>query len=192
MSDVHDPGPDVRAVWQRTTDPRFDVSLDDVRKRARRFRARIKRRNLREYVACVFVIAVFGFYAVHFQPLLMKIGSVLICLAAIFIAIVLHRKGHAGRSDLSGDCRSFHADELRRQYDLLRTVWLWYLLPFVPGLVLFRAGAHTLMPANRQMAGVAGDVVCLAIFLFIGWLNRRSARKLKRELDQLQSPAKEE
>ncbi len=192
MSDVHDPGPDVRAVWQRTTDPRFDVSLDDVRKRAQRFRARIKRRNLREYVACVFVIAVFGFYAVHFPPLLMKIGAVCTCLAAVFVAMTLSRKGRAGTSDLSGDCRSFHAEELRRQYDLLRTIWLWYLLPFVPGLVLFQIGMTSFLPADRQINGVAGDAICLAVFIFAGWLNHRAARKLKRELDQLQSPPKEE
>ena len=185
MTEPTEPGADLHSLWQWQTDPRFDQSIDDVRKRAKAFQGRIGRRNRIEFSACAFVVLIFAGYAVYFPSPLIKLGSVLICVAAVFVAFTLFRNGRAAPADLSGDCRSFHAAALRQQYDLLRTVWLWYLLPFVPGLVLFQAGAALRAPAHHHMAGFISDLTFVAVFVFIGWINHKVARKLKLELEQL-------
>jgi hypothetical protein len=73
--------------------------------------------------------------------------------------------------------------ELIRQRDLLRSVWGWYLLPFVPGLLLILVGVALERPERRDW--LAPGIVAAVTFVGIGLLNQRVARKLQRRLDDL-------
>jgi hypothetical protein len=82
-------------------------------------------------------------------------------------------------------CREFHRSQLVRQRDLLRSVWLWYLLPFVPGLLLIQIGRAAGDP-SRPLRVVMSATISVLVFLGIGWLNQRAARKLDREIEGLE------
>ncbi len=188
---------DLRTFWQNQEPENLPVDLDVVRKMAARFHRKIYWRNIREYFAAVIVVSAYGYYIYRFHNLTVRIGSALVIAAALWVTYRISRKGSptalgAGIEDRA--CIDFHRAELLRQRDLLSTVWSWYLFPFVPGLVVFLAG---LMQMNlnkpgahvhlRDIAPGYGVVlaVCAATFIFLGWLNRRGARKLQKQIDSL-------
>ncbi len=114
----------------------------------------------------------------------MQAGSGLIVLGVLFISLFLFFNGRADREGASAseDCRDFHRKALVRQRDLLNRVWLWYLLPMVPGLTLFVWGLSQNSAPWRSAASIA---FLVAVFAGIGLLNSWGARCLQKEIDRL-------
>jgi len=81
-------------------------------------------------------------------------------------------------------CRDFHRSQLARQRDLLRSIWTWYLLPFVPGLLFLFIGRAAADPGGASRVALSA-IVGVLMFLGIGWLNERAARGLDREIEML-------
>ena len=84
---------------------------------------------------------------------------------------------------------SRYREELRRQQSALRTVWLWYLGPLVPGLVLFTIGMGRLIehaPGSRRPMWPF-VVVMVAVFAAVWLLNLWGARRLQHQIDELSS-----
>ena len=54
-------------------------------------------------------------------------------------------------------CLEFHRSELVRQRDLLRSVWWWYLLPFVPGMLLIPVGSSLDDPLGLLALGIVSQ-----------------------------------
>jgi hypothetical protein len=173
------------------------AELCDVPQAAQRFQRRIVWRNLREYAAGAVVTASFGYYISAFHSALIRTGCGLVIAGTLFVVFTLHKRGAARTVPSEGElraCVDFHRKELQRQRDLLRGVWLRYLLPFVPGLIVFRAGileralgqptapAHAVAIVTRFTLAVAA---CAVVFVGIGKLNQRAADKLQREIDAL-------
>ena len=77
----------------------------------------------------------------------------------------------------------FTRSELVRQRDLLRSVWWWYLLPFVPGMLLILVGYS--LEGSELWDLLPSATVVAVTFVGIGLLNQRVARKLQRRLDEL-------
>src|SRR5438132_173612 len=127
---------DLCRVWQNQPVENVAMSLEEIRNRAQQFRAKIQRRNLREYLAAVFVVAVFAFYIYKFPNPLIRIGSGLIIAGALWAIYQLHRRT-APRNLPTGlalvGSVEFYRQELVRQRDALHSVWTWYLLPMIPG-----------------------------------------------------------
>lgn len=184
--DLNDP----RNLWQNQEEERVIITLDDVRSSAVRFERRIRRRNLREYGAGAIVIVFLGamLWFGHLRgwqpapPLLYIAGT-------IYVLFQLHRRGAAGSLPIDAGLRAsldFHIRELERQRDALQTVWMWYLLPFLPGFV-----AEFLVVAARPRSTAAGLIGFSVIFLgaFVGvWrLNEWGARKLDRKIQELRA-----
>src|SRR5580704_15777983 len=98
----------------------------------------------------------------------------------------LHRRGSARSLPADAGLRAsldFHLRELKRQGDALHTVWLWYLLPFVPGFVaaLLVQAAKSGINARLIVSGVV-----LVVLLFGIWgLNEWTARKIDRRIQEL-------
>ena len=120
----------------------------------------------------------------------------------VYSMVVLHRNGSARRVPaalVGGSCVDFHRDELRRQRDLLLGVWRWYLLPLVPGLLVFLTGGLVQalqlpgVSARRGvvLAGFGAVALALALLLLgVAKLNHWAARRLQRELDALEELAR--
>lgn len=111
--------------------------------------------------------------------------------AALFAAWQLHRRASAVAPEMAGaePIYDFVRGQLVRQRDALKSIFWWYILPFLPGMGLVLAG-NGLDPAI-EAAGPPHWVRWLAlaaIFMIFGgiwWLNRLGARKLQKRIDEI-------
>ncbi len=162
------------------------MSAEEVRGLAQRFERTVSRRNRREYVAAAFVVVWFGVWAWFAESAVVALGGWLVALAALWVVFHLHRRGAARRpageqEGMSG--LEFHRSELVRQRDLLRSVWWWYLLPFVPGMLLILVGYS--LEGSKRWVLLPPGIFAAVTFVGIGLLNQRVARKLQRRIDDL-------
>lgn len=185
------PSSDIKKIWSTQATEGFTMSLDEIRARSTKLQRMVGNRNLREYLAAIFVIILFGFYAWIFPSLLMKAGSVLIMLGTLVVVWQLHKRGSAQSTPLGVSVHehiAFHRSELIRQRDALRSVPIWYLAPFVPGLVVFLLGLSLRAPATwlafLTMGASAG--FCALIFGLVWWLNKWAASQLQKQIDALE------
>lgn len=186
----HDP---LHELWASGQGEKFTMSITELTARSDRFRSRIHRRNLIEYVAAALVVGVFGWLAFIVPTWSVRVGAVLIMLAAIYISWRLHKVGSLSQDHVSADhLASVYRRELVRQSHALKTVWRWYLLPFVPGIVVFVLGTNIEAGASLPVWAIAiSSAISLGfvalIFLGIWALNAHAARKLDKEIEALES-----
>ncbi len=177
----------MKKVWQDQESESDRISLDRICERASRFQKSIWWRNFREYVGAGVGVSVFALYLWHFDTPLIRIGSTLTIVGCLYVVIQLHRRGSARNSpqDLGATrCLQFHRRELERQRDSLEQIWGWYLLPFVPGLVVFSIGRgmeRGVPWTNLGLYAAIGGV----LFWLIAELNKWAARKLQKQIDAL-------
>ena len=165
----------------------FDV--DELRRRAQRFDRGVRRRNLREYVAAILVAAATVYFAVVRDEPITRLGC-LVTLAGTAIAVwQLHRRTDIDASDparLAAPLATHYRDELCRQRDALRSVWLWYVLPLLPGPELMLLGRHL---AGHLPISKPGDLAIFLLMPIVGLLvlllNLHGARRLQRRIDAL-------
>ena len=183
----------LRDLWTSDQGEKFTMSVSELTAKSNHFHARIRRRNITEYIAAALVIGVFGWIAFLVPVWSIKIGAILIIAAALYISWKLHEIG--GASDptelTSGQSlASHHRAALVRQRDALQSVWRWYLLPFVPGMLVFTIGTTletgTGIPLSAMLATCATSLGFItAIFYGVHALNAHAAKKLGAEIDSL-------
>jgi Flp pilus assembly protein TadB len=174
----------LHAVWQQREGESTRFSVDDLKRQAHSFSRSIRWRNVREYAAAAVVTLVFSWQAVRATTSFERWGSCLVVAAAVFVCGYLRTRGRTPEPDSWVDTCTMlasHRRELERQRDLLRSAGRWYLLPFVPGLVMILIGRT----AEHPEAALAGAVVTAAAFLVVSWLNRAAARGLQRDIEAL-------
>lgn len=188
---------DLQSLWQSMPTTPVAITVDEMRARAGKFERRIRRRNMIEYVAAAFVIVMFGWYAtlpIAATPL-WPIANIAIIVGTLVVVWNLHRIGRAAATPASaefGALLDFHRAELVRQRDALRTIWLWYLMPFVPGMALWFAALWFATPEAQQTASwgmglVTTAAVSVAVFVSIIALNLAGAARLQRMINELDS-----
>jgi len=185
---------DASNLWRTQPSEDAPVSLENIHHRARQFQSEIRRRNLREYIAALLVVFMFGRYLWVYPGWMTKAGGALSVIAALFVMWQLHRRGRSeALPDESGmPIVDFHRAELIRQRDMLKSVGSWYLAPFVPGLVLLAMGRYYQVHAiGRTLAAdhriiILANVVVLLVFAAVWLLNVWAAQRLQRKIDQLE------
>jgi hypothetical protein len=188
---------DLKKVWQsQGAGGEGAFPVETLRRGATQFQRRVARRNAIEYAACVAAIACFGYYLVGFPFLLMRAGSLLMIAATLAVAWQLRARAASAPAPADFGARSwleFHRTQLARQRDALRTAWLWYVAPFVPGLVVFRWGVETELGTPSTFArGLWANLSIAAVFALVVIFNRFVARRCQRQLDMLPpSPVEE-
>jgi hypothetical protein len=190
MSD-HDP---LQKLWTQQTQEPFTMSLADVHLHAQKFQSRVRLRNTIEYVAAAFVVVFFAWTALTVPEPIVQAGAGLIMAGALYVCWQLYRLGRsATRGELNAAAESwaaFHRGELARQREALRTVWSWYLAPFVPGMLVFLAGV-SFTEANpapfpaRLAVFLVGAGLMAAVFAVIAWINALAAKKLDAQIAAL-------
>jgi hypothetical protein len=181
---------ELQALWQ-SQPPGKDVgsaiALNLIREMAQGFEGRITRRNRREYVVAAVVVAVLGWQMFMFPTVLLRIGAGLSIAAVIAVAYMLRLWGTAQTqpSDLAlTSALEFHRAQLEKQRDLLRSVWWWYLLPFVPGVLVTVIGRALAQP--ERMAQIIAWSVGMIVIMVGGYvLNQRAAARIQRRIDRL-------
>jgi uncharacterized membrane protein len=194
---------ELRDLWQCQPLNPVPISLAALREKAQKLEKRVLWRNLREYAASVIVIASFGYSIWKFPAPMVRFGCVLVIAGALFVVYMLHKRGAARAVPAEmafHNCLDFHRRELERQRDLLRGVWTWYLLPFVPGMAVFLLGLFQWVMKQPNAPAHVGLVTatfgltaagCAVVFIGVGKLNQWGARKLQRKIDALDSLGKE-
>ena len=183
------PPQDPKTVWQNQRLEATQMSIEEIRSKARSFERKIRHRNLREYVAAALIAAAFGFFAWHFpaSPVIL-VGFIAVAVGALCFAFELHRRGSSQTEpkDLGTTASlDFYIRQLERQRNLFNQSWKW-MLWLVPGMIVLIAGAMIVAPIRKT-----GPFLVLAILWTATWLwmmLRRSKRKalaLQREIDEL-------
>lgn len=182
----------LKSIWSQQKDEPFAMSDAELKLRADRLRTVIGWRNAREYIASVFVVLFFGYTAATDTNPVVRAGALLIVVGCLFVVWWLaNRVKPRGHNDHeAAPWLQRYRDELIRQRDALESVWLWYLMPFVPGLALMLAARHVYPEFRLTEPGVwlaiAGPLGLVgAIFGGIVWLNHTAAKNLRREINEL-------
>lgn len=180
---------DLKQLWQAQPAASEPLPEAVLRKHAGKFQRRVALRNLLEVLAAVLVVAGFSRYLWLYPQPLIRLGSALTILAAVFVIYQLHRRA-ASRplpgADGALPCRDFHRAELMRQRDALRSVWRWYIGPFLPGIAVFRWGVESQLDASAPFArGWQANLIIAAVLLGVAVLNLYAARQLQRQIDRL-------
>lgn len=197
----HLPHPDLEALWRSQPTEPPHIPPDELRSKMHRFERKIFWRNVREYVAGAVVLIAFGYYEWRFPALLLRIGSTLTIIGTLYVMFQLHRRASSQPSPAElglMPCLAYHRHELERQRDALLAVWSWYLLPFVPGMIVFLAG----MMVNQMnvhpgflvstLIGYAIVALAMAAMFFAVWkLNQWSAKRLQARIDELDGLARD-
>ena len=185
----------VKELWQSQTTEGVRMSVEQIRSEATRFERKIGQRNMREYVGAILAILLFAFQFVRAHELLPRVGCGLVIAGTIYVVWHLLTRGSPGSMGADAGRSSwidFRRAELVRQRDLLRGIWRWYIGPLVPGILLvFIAAARKSHAAPHSLLIWTADaVVVAAVLLGIAWLNKKAARKLQQQIEELDAQSR--
>lgn len=183
------PPDDLERLWKSQDVPKTEIDMQTLVLESNKFQSKIKRRNAGEYIAGLFVAVYFGSYALGNEPILVRVGALLIVVGTAVVVANIRLRGHAAKEQapLDGPTTAlvaWHRAELVRQRTLLRDVPRWYLAPFVPGVAVFVVGAFISRPSGWPVFLVV-VAFSVATFLGLAWVNRRAARKLEEQIAKL-------
>ena len=164
--------------------------------RVGKFERRIRIRNGMEYAAAVLGTILFGVTAFGaFDKGEMMIGlSCLAIIVGVFVAM-LNLKRRGGNLDRrpEDNCAAHLRRQYSHQHQLLRDVPVWYIGPFIPGLVLFyltitarvaeRVGWADAMIGILQPAAISFGI--MALVMLANWFGARHLQKKIDEIDAL-------
>jgi hypothetical protein len=197
MSDESSQDRRVKELWQSQPTEGVRMSIHQIRVSAGTFQRRIQWRNLREYVAAIAMVAFFSYEFWRAGDVLLRIGFGLIVAGIFYLIWHLLSKGSwrplpedAGLSS----CIEFQRRQLEQQRDLVSSVWRWYLGPLVPGMAVLLVAFYHANPGhlkNPALVVVPEAIFFAACFLAIAKLNASAARRLQRQIDELDEAGRE-
>ncbi|MES2320961.1 MAG: hypothetical protein V4633_01730 [Pseudomonadota bacterium] len=182
---------ELKSMWKSQALAAETVSLDAVRGAAQGFHATIVRRNRYEQWSCYLVMLVFGYFAWQLPSTTMRAGCLLVILGTLVMLYQLRKRAAVGNLPGLGLADSYVAyfrAELVRQRDALRSIWLWYISPAVPGISVLLWGMAESDPSGFPWWPMAAMFVLPFGVAF--WMNLAAARKMQRKIDELDASAR--
>jgi hypothetical protein len=182
----------LRRAWVAQPAPSKLPSLDTLKRKARRSRLQFAIRNGVEYLAVLSVVVMAGVRTFAAETLLMRFGNLLLMAGMLYLMAQLHARASARRPPEGGtatDYLRFLRIELARQAQALQTVWRWYLLPFVPGMLVINLAGALEDPGSPWLATIGAFIVILVAAHF---LNRAAAARLARRLANLEAAVRDD
>ena len=159
------------------------MSINDIRAKAERFENRVRAGNVAAAALIAIIIVVEAWQIWRTPELVERVGDLLTIAAFVYVAYRF-RGDVAAQSMPAGlgltSSVDFYRTQLARQRDLASHPWQ-FLLPFVPGVALSLLG-----PLDRPVAQTAAVAAFgVALFLTVAWWDKRRARRLQREIEEL-------
>lgn len=177
--------------WKEQPVTTATISLDEIKKRHAALSRTIRRRNILEYVAggiaaaFLLVMSVVTFLAARtVAHWVMAAGFATLALGMVIVGLHIFRKSTRASADMAASGTDFLMLRLERERDLLRSAWLWYVGPMVPGFVLSYLGYWMANP-ERPIFALVGGGLTFALAVFVVILNRRAARRIESEIRSL-------
>jgi hypothetical protein len=186
----------MKQVWQNQPTEGVRMSIAEVHAKASTFQRKIRDRNLREYGAAGIVVVFFGFRFFQTPDPFIRAGMALIIAGMCYLTWQLHMRGSSRELPKEAGLSSFidfQRCQLIRQRDMLTHIWSWYLGPLLPGMIVLlfgvgHAAADRVPHIWLLMAIYLGVIV--AVFGAIAWFNKRAARSLQRQIDELDAASR--
>ncbi|MGA0604151.1 hypothetical protein ACO2Q3_25835 [Caulobacter sp. KR2-114] len=187
---------DPQHLWQSQPTEYDPMTLAQIHHEAERLQTRVRRRNLREYLAGAIGILFFAPVVIFSHSWMMQAGAAWVIAAVLYILWRLSRVGPSRGAIPAAETQGaalvdFQRAELTRQRDALRSVGTWYLAPVLPGFALILLGRWFGPPAAHRTAATDHLIIVLAamiaaLMLLVVWLlNQRGADRLQRRIDEL-------
>lgn len=190
-----DPQPqDIRTIWQQQDVEISAMTLLEIRERARAFDVKIRRRNLREYIAATFVIPAWGWLAWSAPNGMSRLGLILILASSCFTLWQIKKRGPVNATLPEGQPSPVidaYLQALTRRRDFALSMPRWALLPIVPGTaLLFLGRLRELWVPGQEVTDDVRMLVMGALgwvlIAYILWLRASlAASKFQREIDEL-------
>jgi len=151
--------------------------ISAMQKQTTLFRRVLDARDIRELVACAFVIVVFGFfYFTVYNTPVSRFGDLIVIAGSIFIAFKLVYTRRTNPPAIPGATivESLRAElnSVRSQSRLLGSVLWWYILPGFIGVTVATWGLRT-----DLFSKILATLFFIAVDAFIYWLNQRAVSK---------------
>ena len=159
-----------KAIWQSQPNVVADYSANQLQQDVAGFRRAISRRNLQEGF-CALMVSI--------------IGSALIVVGSLVILYQLRFRAGLQKpspEQLGQPSVIYFRQELVRQRDLLRGIWLSQFVPLLPGFGLFFWGMAQPNPADFPWQITSVLIIPFAVVIA---MNLRTAQKLQMEIDKL-------
>jgi glucan phosphoethanolaminetransferase (alkaline phosphatase superfamily) len=180
----------LKSLWASDAYIFTPMTPEALRYHSKKFRGKIARRNAWEYAAGTVVIAFFAAFCLLIPLTLARWGAGLIIIGTLYIMWCLHNKAHASaKTDLrmTSSVMSYHKHQLGQQRDALRSIWSWYILPLVPGTVVFLIGTSMEFTQGASMLSVFKSIFPQIIFIAfvfcsVAWINQRAAKRINQEI----------
>jgi hypothetical protein len=186
--------PNIKTLWQSQPQEIPPVVLEKVRADALKFRRRTQIATIREMAAASLVIVGFAIYLRFLPGVLIKAGSALGIVWALFFMWNWLRLVKARPvPDAAAECVDFHRRELEQRLEAARGAWRWGLAPVALLVVLFGIGRWIGPTAvGRTALGDHLVIIVIGVFefesLFLMWLwSRNRMDKLQDRIDELRA-----
>ena len=152
---------EVRSMWQEQPCAPFQMTPPELRRKMTRLQRQLLIRDSIVYCCCLVEIAAFGWMLIALPQWMLRIGSILVIFGMAFLIaqIVLdQRKRKLARTEASGlgttNSLAFYRDELARQRDFHRGIWLWSRIgALFPALLVFGFAAVIALPYPANLPG---------------------------------------
>jgi hypothetical protein len=197
MSDESSQDRRMKELWQGQPTEGVRMSIDQIQAVAGKFQRRIHWRNVREYVAAIAVIVFSAYEFFRGGDLLVRTGFGLIIAGTSYLIWHLLSKGSwrplpedAGLSS----CIDFQRRQLEQQRDLVSSVWRWYLAPLAPGMAILLVAFYHANPGHVKYPAlvVLPEAIFFAVIsVAVARLNEKAARRLQRQIDELDEAGRE-
>ena len=186
---------DLKTVWK--TQPMEEngmITLSDVRVRAGRFQARVRRRNVALYAYSLINIGL-SFWLIATRPRLSAAflyPGLLMVAAHLFVLWQVNRRIAARPlpGDMAGQpALDFYRHELERQADGLSRAWLWYIAPFMPPFLWelaiwqHRIQTHVAVLGYREFISSVMFAVCFWTAVWLAF--SRASVRLQLQIERL-------
>jgi hypothetical protein len=185
---------DVKNVWQNQSVEGTTMSLEEIKEKIGQLRKKMRQRSVFFGLALLFMVVVCARLLFKAGNPFEGIGAALLIIGAGYVGyqLLLVRKKPASviRENEPPASAVFYRNELERQRDFHRGLWLWSrVVIVVPGLLVLLIGRLIEHPeAVRQNSRMGAILVVMFIFAVVS--NLRRARKYQREINAL-DPLKE-
>lgn len=177
---------DLKAKWQ-SHDSGIRLNLDakfvlnEVRRNHRTLESQLWWRDTNEVLAAFLITCVFIVLA-----MVMSEWTLLVCAAgSLFVGLyfildrIRQRRGRVAVEESLRLTIDASIEQVEHQIWLLSNLWKWYLLPLVPGLVLFLFSASFQSHGGiaEQLVIAAVGAICVIAFWLVNRINQREIRR---------------
>jgi Protein of unknown function (DUF3887) len=178
---------ELKKLWQQQPLRNPDVSPEQLvsamQKQTTQLRRILDARDIRELVACAFVIIIFGiFYFTVYRTPVSRLGDLIVIGSSVFIAwkLVHTRRRTPPAPPGATVVESLQAElnAVRAQSRLLRSVLWWYLLPLGIGILVCTWGS----PGGGLAGNIGNIIYTIGVIALYAWIYRLNQRARDKQL----------